>query len=607
MSTLLTRLRDKLTGRNPADVAAEAIYQAMVALPLYVKTAQECERLTTSSARAAVLASVDDETRAQAVAFMQEPMALRERNRRLAWARADSPKRFPGLLTYYAKHIPQFVDDWALTTDPRSRDAKIAPFRLYKRQWELARELLDAYHNGESLSVVKSRDCGASWLTMCLAVSLAIFEPGFVCLVGSALEVKLDQSGTNANTLFGKARMFLEYLPPEFRGGWTPKNGDLYMRLFWANGSVIFGQAGEQIGRGERASIALLDEVAWIPHPQKIDEALTATSEVKWYVSTPNGQDNPFAERVREGRTRIFRYSWKDDPRKTEEWAQKKIAADGQRRFDQEYCCQFNVGNIDQMFPPAHLDAMLDAHLKLEVEPNGRRFGGFDPGGGSDPSAFCVAEGPVITHAESWPSSPNIKQELRRAFAICDRFGITEFNADCCGIGNGLESIAAELNADRVTNKQPRIKMHPFKASEKPLQPERPCVPGSSMKAKDWYPNKKSQAYDSIRYRAGVTYRMLQGETGDPENIISISSQIPAEHRNKLMLELQQITCKETLGGGKLQILKYGAAGANESPNLADAFALAAAPRIPPMEWRADVLDGLSRPSGPGSSYMRGY
>jgi hypothetical protein len=131
--------------------------------------------------------------------------------------------------------------------------------------------------------------------------------------------------------------------------------------------------------------------------------------------------------------------------------------------------------------------------------------------------------------------------------------------------------------------------MHPFKASETPLQPERPCVPGSSKKAKDEYPNKKSQAYDSIRFRAAVTYQMLQGETGDPENIISISSQIPAEHRNKLLLELGQITCKETLGG-KLQIDKYNGGA---SPNLADSFSLAAAPRIPQMSWSPELLARL--------------
>jgi hypothetical protein len=336
-----------------------------------------------------------------------------------------------------------------------------------------------------------------------------------------------------------------------------------------------------------------------------------ATSECKWYVSSVNGTDNPFAKRVREGKTRVFYYRWKDDPRKTEEWAAKKIAADGQRKFDQEYGCAFNVGNVDQMFPQAHIDALVDAHVRLKVEPNGRRFGGFDPGGGSDPSAFCITEGPVVTHAESWPSSDNLKEECRRAFAIADRFGITEFNADCCGIGNGLEHIVTELNADRVNNGKPFITVHPFKASEAPTCPDDPCVPGSTIKAKDSYPNRKSQAYDSIRFRAGVGYRMLQGETGDPENIISISSKIPAEHLNKLLLELGQITCKET-PGGKLAIQKYGAAGSNDSPNLADALALAAAPRLLPMKIDPSVIEELrkmgnsqSRPYDPYSGHLR--
>src|ERR1700723_2117583 len=141
--------RERFKGRDPADVAAESVYKAMCALPQYAEIALECERLTTKTARAALLASVDEKTRAQAVAFMREPKALRERDRRIAWAREDAPKRFPALLTYYAKHIPQFIDDWALTFDPRRRDAKLIPFKLYPKQWQLAAELLDSYRTGE--------------------------------------------------------------------------------------------------------------------------------------------------------------------------------------------------------------------------------------------------------------------------------------------------------------------------------------------------------------------------------------------------------------------------------------------------------------------------
>jgi phage terminase large subunit len=570
-------------GRDPADVAAEAVYQAMITLPRYAEVALECERLTTNAARAAVLGSVDDETRGQAVAYMREPKALRERNRRLAWMREKPETRVAALKTYYAKHLTAFIRDQFMTHDPRLAE-KVIPFELFPRQVEMIEAMIESYRNQEPLSIPKARDSGASWCAMALLVSLALFEDGFTAIVGSQLEIKIDQSGATGH-LFHKIRMCLEYMAPEFRGGWTLQNGSANMRVWFPNGSSIQGEAGEAIGRGGRASVVCLDEYAHLEHPDIIDQALMATSETKWYISSVNGTNNPFAERVREGKTKVFFYRWTDDPRKTQAWAAKKIAADGQRKFDQEYGCAFNAGNVDQMFPQAHLDALVDAHVKLKVQPNGRRFGGFDPGGGSDPSAFCITEGPVVTHVESWQSSPNLKQECRRAFAICDRFGITEFNADCCGIGNGIESICAELNADRVN----KIVVHPFKASETPLHPDSPCVPGSSIKAKDWYPNKKSQAYDSIRFRAGVTYQMLQGETGDLENIVSISSQIPAEHLNKLLLELGQIACRET-PGGKLAIEKYGAAGSNASPNLADSLALAGAPR---SVWDFSRVDEL--------------
>jgi hypothetical protein len=476
----------------------------------------------------------------------------------------------------------------------------VIPFELFPRQVEMIEAMIASYRNAEPLSIPKARDSGASWCAMALLVSLAIFEDGFTAIVGSQLEIKIDQSGTTG-PLFHKIRMFLEYLPVEFRGNWTLATGSANMRVWFPNGSTIQGEAGEAIGRGGRASVVCLDEYAHLEHPDIIDAALMATSECKWYISSVNGTANPFAQRVREGKTKVFYYRWQDDPRKTEAWAKEKIKADGQRKFDQEYGCAFNAGNVDQMFPQAHLDVLVGAHAKLNVQPNGRRFGGFDPGGGGDPSAFCITEGPVITHIESWTSTPNLKKECRHAFAICDRYGIDEFNADCCGIGNGLESICDELNEDRVQKGLPPITVHPFKASETPLNPDQSCVPGSSIKAKDWYPNRKSQAYDSIRYRAGVTYRMLQGEEGeDPEYVISISADIPVEDRNKLLLELQQITCKET-PGGKLAINKYGED--NASPNMADALALAAAPRIPPLNIHDNIISELESEGGPHDPY----
>lgn len=592
--TLLARLRDKLKGRDPADVAAEAVYKAMCTLPRYATVALGCERVTTNAERAAVLASVDDETRAKAVAFMREPKALRERDRRLAWMRENPETRVAGLKTYYAKHIPEFIDDWALTFDPRLRDAKLIPFRLYPKQWELASALLDSYYTGDSLTLVKSRDSGASWLAMCLAVALAIFEDGFTCLIGSQLESKIDQSGTNANTLFGKARMFLDYLPEEFRGGWTPKNGDLYMRLWWPNGSVLFGQAGEAIGRGERASVALLDEYAHLLHPDKIDEALMATTPCKWYISSVNGTSNPFARRAMDGKNRVFWYRWTDDPKKTPEWAAKMIAADGQRKFDREYGCDFLAGNADQMFKQAYLDAATDAHIKLGLTPVGRRYGGLDVGAGDDPNAFAVVHGGmVVEHVEIWPSSKDQYRECEKAVRLADQHGVFAFAGDSVGVGERLEGTFRQIMERRQVEKKPAIRFYPFRASASPEFPQRRYRAGSKDLVQDIVPNRKSEGYDDLARRLEITYNAVTvpGYKYDERDIVSFSSKNP--NHNALVQELAQITSEWR--GAKLYVDKYGDGA---SPNAADAVMHALAPvnlgmaAITSEQWDA-VLDLL--------------
>ena len=591
----------------------------MTALPSHVELALECERLTTAAARAAVLATVDDATRAEAVRFMGEPRATRERDRRLAWARADASKRFPALLTYYAKHIPQFVDDWALTFDPRLKDAKLIPFKLYPRQHALADELLDSYRAGESLTVVKARDSGASWLAMCTAVSLAIFEPGFTCLIGSQLEVKIDQSGTNANTLFGKARMFLEYLPEEFRGGWTPKNGNLYMRLWWPNGSVLFGQAGEAIGRGERASVALLDEYAHLLHPDKVDEALMATCETKWYISSVNGTSNPFCRRATDGKNRVFRYTWQDDPRKTQAWAAKMIVQDGQRKFDQEYGCDFLAGNADQMIKQAWLDAATDAHVKLGLTPTGRRYGGLDIGaGGDDANAFAVVHGGmVVEHVEIWPSSVDQFRECEKAMRLAEKYGVFHFAGDAVGVGAGLEGTIKQINERRRAAAESRggpktaaefygqsayIGMDPFKSSESPVRGSQKYRPGSKDLVEDILPNRKSQGYDDLARRLEVTFMAVTvpGYRYERRDIVSLSSANP--NLDQVKAELAQITSEWR--GQKLYVDKYGDGA---SPNAADAVMMALAPSSKAHLPLGAILATLTAAAPPAQTYRRGY
>ncbi|MGX8248973.1 TerL protein, partial [Escherichia coli] len=159
-----------------------------------------------------------------------------------------------------------------------------------------------------------SRDMGLSWLTMALASVLSITHDDLVIGFGSRKEEYVDKIGS-PKSLFHKGRMFVSLLPPEFRGGFDKATTAPHMRLmFPATGSAIVGEAGDGIGRGDRASIYFVDEAAFLERPQLVEASLSQTTNCRIDISTPNGLANPFAEKVRSGKFDTFTFHWRDDP-----------------------------------------------------------------------------------------------------------------------------------------------------------------------------------------------------------------------------------------------------------------------------------------------------
>src|SRR5690606_12844060 len=111
---------------------------------------------------------------------------------------------------------------------------------------------------------------------------------------GSRKEEYVDKIGS-PKSLFFKARMFVQLLPPELRGGYEQGVTDPHMRIkFPATGSVLVGEAGDGIGRGDRASIYFVDEAAFLERPQLVEASLSQTTNCRLDISTPNGLANPF-------------------------------------------------------------------------------------------------------------------------------------------------------------------------------------------------------------------------------------------------------------------------------------------------------------------------
>jgi hypothetical protein len=250
-----------------------------------------------------------------------------ERVARLQRLRAD-PSLLPGCKAFYAEHPVEFINDWMCTFDPRNVERGIeatTPFLLFPKQREFIGWLLERWRGRDQAIVEKSRDAGVSWLCVAFGVWMWLFHPGVVIGYGSRKEIYVDDLG-NPASLFWKVREAIELLPTEFRpAGWDLKKHAPFMRITNPeNGSVMVGEAGDNLGRGNRTSIYFVDEAAFLERPEVVDAALSQTTNCRIDVSTPNGEGNPFARKRQSGKYPVFTFNWRDDPRKDDAWYAKQ-------------------------------------------------------------------------------------------------------------------------------------------------------------------------------------------------------------------------------------------------------------------------------------------
>jgi phage terminase large subunit len=233
------------------------------------------------------------------------------------------------LKQHYRENPGDFISDWGMTFDPRNVEIglpAIVPFVLFKRQLQFIEWLHERWKGREDGLCEKSRDMGVSWLCVAFAHWMWQFHPSTVVGFGSRKEEYVDKLG-DPKSLFWKQREYIKLLPKEFQPvGYDEKIHAPSMRIVNPEtGSAIVGEAGDNIGRGNRTSIYFKDESAFYEHAESIDAALSQTSNCKIDVSTPNGSGNPFYRKRHGGRVKVFVFDWKDDPRKGKDWYQKQV------------------------------------------------------------------------------------------------------------------------------------------------------------------------------------------------------------------------------------------------------------------------------------------
>lgn len=533
----------------------------------------------------------------------------------LAWLRSDeltvkSGEKVAWVKRYYGRDghtLADFINDWGYTIDPRLVDEGRNPvmaFALFPKQREMIVWLMSCLGDRKPGVVVKSRDVGASWVTMALLCSLCIFRQGFAAGVGSAVEIKIDRSG-DPDTLFYKIRSFLEYLPPEFNGGFNIDQCSADKRVsFPLTGSSITGEAGDQAGRGGRKTMFVVDESAHFEHPKVIDKNLSRNTNCRIDLSSVNGMDNSFYIRAHNPAIRRFDFTTKDDPRITPELLAKMESEMDPVTFAQEVMCDWRASLEGGIIPHEWAAACIDIDKFLGIEMTGGTRAALDIADrGNDLCAMAVLKGRRVNHLSQWSGKgSDTGYSVQKAMRIAEENGLSAFDYDADGMGGAavhsdarlINEARGEIQAKLVkpTPKEffenGRIGTHPYRGSEAVVRPEA-IVPGTKRKAKDMFANRKAQTWYEGRLACYNAWRARKGQPYDAERILCIPGDLPL--RDLLVNQLAQATCKETLTG-KIQVDKNPDDVA--SPDLADAVLMGIALRKSSMTNMGALLTAVS-------------
>lgn len=497
---------------------------------------------------------------------------FKHRADKLAKIRAQ-PSKLPYLMAYYRDNPAQFIIDWGCTFDPRNIERglpAVIPFLLFAKQEEWCSWCIDKWKGQKSALVEKSRDMGMSWLSVGLAVTLCLTNKDMVVGFGSRKEEYVDKIGS-PKSLFHKARQFANLLPKEFRGGFDQDKTAPHMRIMFPSmGSVLVGEAGDGIGRGDRSSIYFVDEAAFLERPQLIEASLSQTTNCRIDISTPNGMANPFAEKVKEGRLDVFTFHWRDDPRKGEEWYRAQVEKLDAVTIAQEIDLNYSASVEGVLIPSRWVQAAVMSHEKLEFDPTGERVAALDVADkGKDKNALCSRDGILVEDVISWHglTVEDIYGTSEKALNYCSDNKITKMKYDSDGLGAGVRGDARKINEDRHENRLMQIEIEAFHGGAAVEDKEDEIVEGRTNQS--FFENYKAQCWWSLRDRFRKTYEAVMGGSSYPSSeYISISDKCSS----KLLTELSQPTYKKN-GAGKIIINK--APDGSMSPNEADSVMMA--------------------------------
>ena len=366
-----------------------------------------------------------------------------------------------------AKDVLYWFDNWAWTFDPRLIAENKTPyirFKLWPEQRKFILWLHDKVSKGEPWLLEKSRDQGATYLICAYVTWRWLFTPGFKATFCSRDELNVDSKG-NPDSIFEKLRVIYRRLPPwMLPDGFNERKHDNIMQFTNpVTGAVVTGETGENPGRGGRSTMYVVDEAAFLAHPQKVEAAISGNTDCIGWVSTPNPESGGLANFFARKRAAlaniigsIFRLHYSADPRKTPEWAAKKKASmSDPSTWDAEYEISYTAATEGMAIPGKWVQSAVDLAKQFGVMFTPSKVGitGGDVGAGKAKSVCVHRFGPICLPIQRRQEADTT--DTAYWMLDCMKEAGTQFlNFDVPGVGAGVLSTLTKVDRTQY----PKIK-----------------------------------------------------------------------------------------------------------------------------------------------------
>lgn len=233
----------------------------------------------------------------------------------------SNPKYAEELRVMCARDILFYVNTFGCVYEARSKVSKVLPCITWDFQDDLLLLFQACIEEGSDLGILKSRDMGVSWMVLYAFEHRWHFKPYESFLVSSRTQDYVDDT-ENPKALFWKLDFIHEFSPMWIlpTGRWLGRKDKGRINNHLRNAdtkSSIDGEATTaNLGRGDRRTAILLDELAASIVGHDIDASTADTTNCRIINSTPQGTGNAFYSIYRSGRVPFIRLHWSKHPDK---------------------------------------------------------------------------------------------------------------------------------------------------------------------------------------------------------------------------------------------------------------------------------------------------